>query len=340
MAQQFQVLRCCFCHIFQVQQVKKSKKWNCKICNEKQSVLKVFGQGSGSDCRHHVQTLNLLLGEREQAPVNMPWYTEEPEERENKNTVGQLEENLDWQEEKASRWNKYLDKSCEDEEKMLHTEKQTYSSFKNIAEDSRKHKKTSLDKTDAQRAKENRVPQFGSNPGRNSFKETQASENAVHGNMGILVVEELPVHGKNEDPGLRNSVISNWKTSFLSETFKESMVSTELEGQVSIVQSSSAAAASDKIANFIDSPPNWQHIPRQTACVFQDNIQKASERTEAANIPNEKNRDSSLLPSANLQRMLSKVPTTIPSVHPSAFSSATGRYSSLFSTGDDFDDYL
>ncbi|XP_062909141.1 MRN complex-interacting protein isoform X4 [Mobula hypostoma] len=78
MAQRFQALRCCFCQTYQVQQVKKSKKWNCKLCGEKQSVLKVYGQGSGSDCRQHVQKLNMLRGMKMQAMEATTWSTEEP----------------------------------------------------------------------------------------------------------------------------------------------------------------------------------------------------------------------------------------------------------------------
>ena len=41
MPQTFHVLRCCRCEVFQVQQEKKVKKWTCKMCGEKQSVLRV-----------------------------------------------------------------------------------------------------------------------------------------------------------------------------------------------------------------------------------------------------------------------------------------------------------
>uniref|UniRef100_A0AAZ3R0I1 MRN complex-interacting protein N-terminal domain-containing protein n=1 Tax=Oncorhynchus tshawytscha TaxID=74940 RepID=A0AAZ3R0I1_ONCTS len=63
MVQEFHVLRCCSCQTYQVQQVKKSKKWNCKLCGEKQSVIKEFGRGSGVDCRRHVQKANARRGE-------------------------------------------------------------------------------------------------------------------------------------------------------------------------------------------------------------------------------------------------------------------------------------
>ncbi|KAM9849448.1 MRN complex-interacting protein isoform 2-T2 [Aulostomus maculatus] len=40
----------------------KTKQWSCKLCGEKQSLLKEFGRGSGADCRRHVQKLNTLRG--------------------------------------------------------------------------------------------------------------------------------------------------------------------------------------------------------------------------------------------------------------------------------------
>lgn len=63
MPQEFHVLQCHKCQTFQVHQVKKTNKWNCKLCGEKESVIKVFGRGSGADCRHHVQRLNQLRGD-------------------------------------------------------------------------------------------------------------------------------------------------------------------------------------------------------------------------------------------------------------------------------------
>ncbi|XP_025029646.1 MRN complex-interacting protein [Python bivittatus] len=97
MAQQFQVLRCCSCNIFQVQQIKKSKKWNCKMCDEKQSILRVFGQGSGADCRHHVQKLNLLQGEWDQTPVNKLRCKEESVRIGDENVAVNIKEKLGWQ---------------------------------------------------------------------------------------------------------------------------------------------------------------------------------------------------------------------------------------------------
>ncbi|EDO37661.1 predicted protein [Nematostella vectensis] len=44
-------------------QVKKAKKWACKICGEKQSIKKLHARGSAPDCRRHVQKLNMIQGE-------------------------------------------------------------------------------------------------------------------------------------------------------------------------------------------------------------------------------------------------------------------------------------
>uniref|UniRef100_A0A8C5UKE2 MRN complex-interacting protein N-terminal domain-containing protein n=1 Tax=Malurus cyaneus samueli TaxID=2593467 RepID=A0A8C5UKE2_9PASS len=60
MAQRFWVLRCCSCHRFQGQQAKRSGRWSCSVCGQRQAVQKVYGQGTGLECRRHVQKLNLL----------------------------------------------------------------------------------------------------------------------------------------------------------------------------------------------------------------------------------------------------------------------------------------
>lgn len=102
----------------------------------------------------------------------------------------------------------------------------------------------------------------------------------------------------------------------------------------------SVAPSLERVASLKGSPPNWQHIPKQTASIALDKAQAYSKHTEEANILRGGEKDSSVLPSANLQKMLSKESTSIPLVQPLAFSTATGQNSSLFSTGEDFDDYL
>ncbi|KAG4157533.1 hypothetical protein ERO13_D02G067900v2 [Gossypium hirsutum] len=57
----FVALQCCQCFTMQVKQRKKSSnKWTCVVCNQKQSVLKVFAQGPmAKDVRKFVQSFNM-----------------------------------------------------------------------------------------------------------------------------------------------------------------------------------------------------------------------------------------------------------------------------------------
>lgn len=50
----------------QVDIVKKSNKWECKVCRVKQMVQREFYRGSGAECRSKVQQLNLEHGQKEQ----------------------------------------------------------------------------------------------------------------------------------------------------------------------------------------------------------------------------------------------------------------------------------
>ncbi|XP_053319609.1 MRN complex-interacting protein [Spea bombifrons] len=111
MVQEFQVLRCFSCQTFQVHQVKKSKTWNCKLCGEKQSLLKVYGQGSGADCRQHVQKLNLLQGEVQQAAEKAVRFDGQEEIKEEYKPVEDTPVGTSFSQEKGnsvSRWSKYL----------------------------------------------------------------------------------------------------------------------------------------------------------------------------------------------------------------------------------------
>lgn len=114
-AQQSRVLRCCSCHLFQAHQVKKSLKWTCKACGEKQSFVRAYGEGSGADCRRHVQKLNLLQGQVSELSLR----SVDKAARKEENAGPQQTENGRQQalsEPLESRWLKYLDKDCEDQE--------------------------------------------------------------------------------------------------------------------------------------------------------------------------------------------------------------------------------
>ncbi|KAL1778857.1 TBC1 domain family member 9B isoform X1 [Sigmodon hispidus] len=115
------VLRCCSCRLFQAHQVKKSLKWICKACGEKQSFVRTYGEGSGADCRRHVQKLNLLQGQVSELSLRNYKNIEDPvpAESEEENAGSQQAEDgsqLALAEPLESRWLKYLDKGCEDQE--------------------------------------------------------------------------------------------------------------------------------------------------------------------------------------------------------------------------------
>ncbi|XP_020535683.1 MRN complex-interacting protein isoform X2 [Jatropha curcas] len=57
----FIAVQCCQCSTMQVKQKKKSSnKWTCAVCNQKQSVRKIFAQGyKAKDIRKFVQSFNM-----------------------------------------------------------------------------------------------------------------------------------------------------------------------------------------------------------------------------------------------------------------------------------------
>ena len=86
MVQQIQVLKCFNCHTFNSDIVKKDNtKWTCKLCQEKQSVKKVyFVSDNAKDCRLAVQALNAKRGQEDE---------QEEEVLENENFEESNEEN-------------------------------------------------------------------------------------------------------------------------------------------------------------------------------------------------------------------------------------------------------
>ncbi|XP_012666432.1 MRN complex-interacting protein [Otolemur garnettii] len=113
--QRARVLRCCSCCLFQAHQVKKSVKWTCKACGEKQSFVRAYGEGSGADCRRHVQKLNLLQGQISELR-SLEGHVGASEEE---CTGHQQAENVSLQEKaqpSQSRWVKYLEKDSQEPE--------------------------------------------------------------------------------------------------------------------------------------------------------------------------------------------------------------------------------
>ncbi|XP_060053326.1 MRN complex-interacting protein isoform X2 [Erinaceus europaeus] len=108
-SQQSRVLRCCSCRLFQAHQVTISLKWTCKACGKKQSFLRAYGEGSGADCRRHVQKLNLLQGQVSEMALRSLEEAGQPAGEEN--TASQQTEHPSLQgglQPSESRWLKYL----------------------------------------------------------------------------------------------------------------------------------------------------------------------------------------------------------------------------------------
>lgn len=51
--------------------MKKAKRWQCKICGEKQSVLREFARGTGTFCRLQAQQLNEKKKEIDEVELNL-----------------------------------------------------------------------------------------------------------------------------------------------------------------------------------------------------------------------------------------------------------------------------
>nr|XP_060621394.1 MRN complex-interacting protein isoform X1 [Anolis sagrei ordinatus] len=353
MAQQFQVLRCCFCRIFQVQQVKKSKKWNCKVCNEKQSILKVFGQGSGSDCRRHVQKLNLLQGENQQAAMNMPRDIEEPTEMSDENTANFREE-LGQQEEETettSRWTKYLDKRCEEqEEEVLQTEEEAC-----MVRNTRKRKKTDLYTTAGQRHEKKNMSGFADNVER--FQEsshdsvtssTKCCENATLKNVLTPDFGGHEIHGKNKDPGSGASGPSKWGKFLLSgKSYSSDVTSATLQKRQISVETSTLDGENEKAAPSIGirscdwNCPSQQNVATPSVGV---EVSPTQPFTRSSIVPVERNQQPPPWAKAQFQEWkLNRLPEETTSTHSrsiDALSSSKMPFENIFSTGDDFDDYI
>lgn len=99
-------------------QVKKSKKWNCKMCGEKQSIIKVFGCGSGIECRRHVQKLNTRRGEILEEQNQKAWSLGEKAEHGDEDELQDKSQEYNHNtavETQVSRWSKYLQEPGDEE---------------------------------------------------------------------------------------------------------------------------------------------------------------------------------------------------------------------------------
>ncbi|NXR50082.1 MRNIP protein, partial [Hippolais icterina] len=126
--------------------------------------VQVYGQGSGLECRRHVQKLNLLQGEAEEALGWTSWCVEDSV-NDSKNRAAQHEDSSVQQEGRTegSRWSKYLDQEGEDqeddEEEAALERQQFCSQRKNTVGEQRKHPKCFLSSDVPEHAEESGVSQ-------------------------------------------------------------------------------------------------------------------------------------------------------------------------------------
>jgi len=118
--QVLQVLLCVQCTTFQVHIVKKSKKWECKVCGTKQTEVRVYGKGTGPECRILVQKLNKAKGrlEEESQKENSPIGENINEEFESESIPEEEEETKEdnnSSQTKENKWDVYAAEEEEDE---------------------------------------------------------------------------------------------------------------------------------------------------------------------------------------------------------------------------------
>ncbi|XP_046394182.1 MRN complex-interacting protein [Ischnura elegans] len=120
MAQTFQALKCFKCQTFQVQIKKKSNRWSCKLCGEKQSFMQIYGEGSSKDCRIHVQRLNSLRAAQEAAVRAEQEDANDSEDIEANSslecTEGDASGNASSTSKSTSKWSSYLENDAENSE--------------------------------------------------------------------------------------------------------------------------------------------------------------------------------------------------------------------------------
>ncbi|XP_016936348.4 MRN complex-interacting protein [Drosophila suzukii] len=110
MSQEIRVLQCIQCKMYQVDIVKKANKWQCKICRQKQNMLKEFFRGSGPECRVKVQQLNLERGVQEEKLEEDLFLTAQEQLDQKENS---LEKQKSTPQRKTNKWADYVDEPIE-----------------------------------------------------------------------------------------------------------------------------------------------------------------------------------------------------------------------------------
>lgn len=148
MPQLFHVIQCYNCETFQVHQVKKDRKWTCKLCGEKQSLKKVFGQGSGKECRDHVQKLNTKRGEL--AHLKSCLNVDRENTKEGRHVQPEISQEQGFSLPEKNRWNAFVEPAdlpaASDD-----IEDDMYTTDASVFKQGRKRKRETRDKTSANR---------------------------------------------------------------------------------------------------------------------------------------------------------------------------------------------
>ncbi|NXQ78762.1 MRNIP protein, partial [Nyctibius grandis] len=206
--------------------------------------LQVYSQGSGLDCRRHVQKLNLLQAEAEEAIGWTSWCIEESV-NDSKNTAAQRENSSVQQEGRTevSRWSKYLDKDSENQEdgkEEAGTERQQFcSQRKNTVEEQRKQQKSFLSSDVQEYAEENGVfqPAYQAKNIKTSEKclvvaaADQDDEDAVSGHSMVPAVCESIVPEENTRTPTTSTKPSKWEKFLTCSDYSENATTVTLSPQ-------------------------------------------------------------------------------------------------------------
>ncbi|KAL7733469.1 hypothetical protein ACLKA6_004942 [Drosophila palustris] len=107
------VLQCVECSLYQVDIVKKTNRWECKVCRQKQVVHREFFRGSGADCRSKVQQLNLERGQKRQAQEDRKILEVQKEESESSSSAAEAQLQATQLAKAPSKWSAFVDESIQ-----------------------------------------------------------------------------------------------------------------------------------------------------------------------------------------------------------------------------------
>lgn len=124
---EYEIVRCCSCSVFQVQQKKKVKKYTCKLCGKKQTIQKIYGQSyKAADLRPIVQEYNMNEGSRKEKEEELKRNRANLQESDDEDIESILSSNITNKKEKIEQglknsvWNEYKYEDSESDEEENH----------------------------------------------------------------------------------------------------------------------------------------------------------------------------------------------------------------------------